>query len=568
MAKVLFYRCLGSQYDALASVNPDALYFLEDRGKLFLGEREITECLMFVESWDLPNLPILGKFYLNTVTGEFKCCDAHGLRTIVPPIGKTIDAFDDPQKRDYLASIGAIKDYVLREIQHSTAGVTDVSFDPVEGNIDIVKNGEPVSVPITGVAHSPTYENLVITIPVYGSEDIVIDIPKDMFVRSGRYEPDYPLPDPPGGHGPAIVLVVGDGEHSQEIVIPAASLVQIYTGGTTDTLTVRVNQATGVINGDVNIADVLNNLLTATENGLMVDGSGLARKNMSLQQGEVVLSDGEGNFLRSEVFISNQELKAGYLATGDVIAQAIAAAISGALNPVEERVAALEERLPSINDDEIIIGDDNKYVSSGVTIGGAVLQYPALDTVVATEMAVKQAIKEATMQWDDINPYPGYKRVILTDAYQSNGADPTVAANYPPTNVLDDNFSTIYYPAVLNAVTDLWVATFPASTVDTDTIIETTFVAGPSGSGALDMSVSIDFMFGAASGAYGGNIVSYAAWSIYNNCVDSGGSWKCTFPCTIRTFNDPYRIGVRIKNATGRWGGLGISTIKIYVKEV
>ena len=236
MAKVLFYRCLGSQYRALASVNPDALYFLEDDGKLYLGEREITECLIFVDSWDLPDLPILGKFYLNTVTGELKCCDAHGLRTLIPPIAKTVDAFDDPQKKDYIASLSAIKDYVLREIQHSTAGVTDVDFDPVEGNINIVKNGEPESKPLTGVAHDPTYENLIITIPVYGNEDIVINIPKDMFVRSGRYEPDYPLPDPPGGHGPAIVLVVGDGDHTQEIVIPAASLIQLYNGGATDSV--------------------------------------------------------------------------------------------------------------------------------------------------------------------------------------------------------------------------------------------------------------------------------------------------------------------------------------------
>lgn len=563
MAKVLFYRCLGSQYDALASVHPDALYFLEDRGKLFLGEREITECLMFVESWDLPNLPILGKFYLNTVTGEFKCCDAHGLRTIVPPIGKTIDSFDDPQQRDYLASIGAIKDYVLREIQHSTAGVTDVTFDPVEGNIDIVKNGEPVSVPITGVAHSPTYENLVITIPVYGSEDLVINIPKDTFIRSGRYEPDYPLPDPPGGHGPAIVLVVGDGEQSQEIVIPAASLVQIYTGGTTDTLTVRVNQDTGVITGTVNIADAVNNLITSSENGLMVDGSGLARKNMSLQQGEVVLSDGQGNFLRSEVFISNQELKAGYLATGDVIAQAIATAIGGAINPVEERVAALEERLPSINDDEIIIGQDNKYVSSGKTIGGAVLQYPALDTVVATEMAVKSAIRDAMMQWDEIDPYPGYKKVAFTYAVQSAGGDPTVAATYPPENAIDGDASTVWYPAVLHNFTRLTCG-YCTGPQYIPIILAITFVVGPSGAGAIDMDHDI-FMSITKTG-HTQQLGTINQGDIYANCVANGGSWTYVINNTLSCNNGS--LNIPLMNADGRWGGLGISEVEYYIKEV
>jgi len=564
MAKVLFYRCLGSQYDALASVNPDALYFLEDTGKLYLGEREITECLMFVESWDLPNLPILGKFYLNTVTGEFKCCDAHGLRTIVPPIGKTIDAFDDPQKRDYIASIGAIKDYVLREIQHSTAGVTDVTFDPVEGNIDIVKNGEPVSVPITGVAHSPTYENLVITIPVYGSEDLVINIPKDTFIRSGRYEPDYPLPDPPGGHGPAIVLVVGDGEQSQEIVIPAASLVQIYTGGTTDTLTIRVNQETGVITGTVNIADAVNNLITSTQDGLMVDGSSLARKNRSLREGEVVLSDGQGNFLRSEVFISNQELKAGYLATGDVIAQAIATAISSIVNPVEERVAALEERLPSINDEEIIIGQDNKYVSSGKTIGGAVLQYPALDTVVATEMAVRSAIRDAMMQWDEINPYPGYRKVELYSAQQASG-DPTVAANYPPENVLDDDNSTIWYPARMDGIAGQLIVQSVACPANTPVIVAITYFAGPSGDGAVDLTYLDTVSF--RTRGYEQQINSMRMQDIYSNCVSSGGYWTRTISATM------YRSGLTdlvtaVANAKNRWGGLGISKIEYYVKEV
>lgn len=562
MAKVLFYRCLRYQYEALASVNPDALYFLEDSSQLYLGEREISDCLIFVESWDLPNLPIAGKFYLNTVTGELKCCDAHGLRTIVPPITSDPDAFDDPTKVTYLASIHAIREWVLTQIQQSTAGVTDVTFAPETGDLTIVKNGEEVAVPLTGIAHSPTYENLVIRIPVYGSEDIVVNIPKDTFVRSGRYEPDYPLPDPPGGHGPAVVLVVSDGETTTEIVIPAAALVQIYTGGTTDTLSVTVNEETGVITGTVKISDIATNIIQSDENGLYVNGSNFAVKNTALQHGEVVLSDGEGNFIRSEVYVSESELSAGTIPTGDVVAQAIAQAISIATDELEARISALEERLPSINDEEIVIGRDNKYVSSGVKIGGPVLQYPATDEVVATEMAVKAAISEAKMSWDEINPYPGYRRITLQNATQTAGGDPTVASMYPPENVLTDSMDEIFYPATLYQTDTLRTEFYNGA--GTPFIIAITFVIGPSGIGAIDPDARIMAELN-RSGYTQGLDYNITQGEIYTNCQLHGGTWILQLTSTLRW--NAMGLDLQLKNASGRWGGLGVAKIEYYLKE-
>ena len=178
MAKVLFYRCLKSQYDALASVNPDGLYFLTDSGQIFLGARNITECLIFVTDWsEVSTIPILGKFYLNTLTGELKCCDAKGLRTVVPPIGKDITSFDNPAQKDYLASIDAIKAYVLREISAATSGVSNIDFNKDTGDIEVYKEGEIVPVPLETVAHSPSYSNKTLRIPVYGHPDVVMNMP-------------------------------------------------------------------------------------------------------------------------------------------------------------------------------------------------------------------------------------------------------------------------------------------------------------------------------------------------------------------------------------------------------
>ena len=64
-----------------------------------------------------------------------------------------------------------------------------------------------------------------ITIPQYGSEDLVINIPKDKFVTTGKYYENYPETDPT--HHKVIVLTIDN--QDEPVIIPAEALVNIYT---------------------------------------------------------------------------------------------------------------------------------------------------------------------------------------------------------------------------------------------------------------------------------------------------------------------------------------------------
>lgn len=580
MAKVLFFRCSKSQYSGLASVNPDALYFLEDAKQLYLGETNITECLVFVDSWNLPDLPVLGKFYLNTVTGEFKCCGPTGLRTIVPPVATSGSDFDDATKNDYIASIFAIKEYVQSAIQQTVSdSIKSITFNSYTGNIEAEKKDTTQFTQLRGVAHSPTYQGLTITIPVYGSEDVVINLPKDNFVRSGRYENDYPLPDPPGGHGPAIVLTVGDGDESQEVVIPAATIANVYSGGSTDSIDVTIDNNTNVVTASVKLSEEAVNILRSTDDGLLVDGSIYATRPSGFSAGEVVVSDGDGGFSRSNVLINYNSLEPGYLATGDVIAQAIATAISTATEALTAKVTTLENRLPDVVDNQFIIGQSNKHISSGKTAGGSTLPSAPSVNVLATELAVKTAADDAKTIWDEIeHGYVGYKFVpvrTITRNYSVKNA--SVDQNYPVENVCDDDISTIYYySGDSNSSGGPSIIWNEPTYAGGPFILEVIYFAGPGGSDACNTtspSISIPYMTGSSGASERINISEdLTQKELYARCIESGGyykvvvhkpgqrglTWRLDWGCEMA-------FGRGTGGPHGGYLGLGIAEVKLFV---
>ena len=106
----------------------------------------------------------------------------------------------------------------------------DATFDNANGNIK-VGSGNPAT--LTNVAHGITYDStaLKITIPQYGSSDLVINIPKDKFVTAGRYYEAYPEPPATATHHKVIVLTIDN--QTKPVIIPAESLVNVYTADNT-----------------------------------------------------------------------------------------------------------------------------------------------------------------------------------------------------------------------------------------------------------------------------------------------------------------------------------------------
>ena len=112
-----------------------------------------------------------------------------------------------------------------------------------------------------GSVKNPTYDstNRKITLPVMkasgATEDLVIDLGKDMVVKSGSYDVNTKQ----------IVLVLTD---DSEVRINASDLVDIYTGG--ETTTAKVTVTGNVITATVNISAEEGNKLVAKADGLYV----------------------------------------------------------------------------------------------------------------------------------------------------------------------------------------------------------------------------------------------------------------------------------------------------------
>lgn len=105
----------------------------------------------------------------------------------------------------------------------------DATFDNANGTLK-VGSGNPAT--LVNVAHGITYDStaLKITIPQYGSSDLVINIPKDKFVTAGQYYEDYP-DAATATHHKVIVLTIDN--QDEPVIIPAESLVNVYTADNT-----------------------------------------------------------------------------------------------------------------------------------------------------------------------------------------------------------------------------------------------------------------------------------------------------------------------------------------------
>lgn len=252
---------------------------------------------------------------------------------------------------------------------------TDASFDGNTGKMTFAKDGGgSKEVPLTGLAHSVLYDQdqLKLTIPVFGSDDIVVNIPKDKFLRTGRYEADYDFGE--GNIGPAIVLVVDDedsdtDESTREIAIPASALVDIYTGQTTTTAKVSVGED-NVIKVDVNFTEIA--------------------------EDHIVTVDSLGNPKDSGKTIED-----------------IVNAIAEAKQELETKITQLSNTVTEMNEkltkiyigegaqDEVIVSTADGIARSGKKVGGAELAEAPDAATLATEAAVKAALDKA-LAWAEL----------------------------------------------------------------------------------------------------------------------------------------------------------------------
>lgn len=313
--------------------------------------------------------------------------------------------------------------------QAISSGFVNASFADETGYITFTKEDESeVNILLAGVSHDPVYvaDELKITVPVYGHDDLVIDLPGDKYLKGARFEDDYVFPD--GSHGPALVFTMHDKDGDYEFATGAASMVNIYTGGETSSAKVTVETSgSNKISADVKISEEDANGLAVKEDGLYVDISGKIDKQ-DIDAGYVLVADGSGSFAKAVdgVYVVNSGTLSDYtnkhLVTADIIAAAIETAVAALSTTIDQKIDELSSKIDSVNSNltskidsvdnsltsrivalessqigegdaaEIVVSTESGVVRSSTYIGGSILDPFATVTNLATEAAVIDAV--------------------------------------------------------------------------------------------------------------------------------------------------------------------------------
>ena len=267
-----------AQYDALATKNPNYLYFTSDTKKLYKGADDYTDSLMTTATVGASG--VAGKIYLESSTGQVKVYVDNAWKTISYPMSNS--TFDNTNASsvtvpsqtavvDYVESvIGGEGGQILGSIEQKMNGTTAVS-----GVITATQtNGTTYDVALQGVTVNPTWnsETRVLKLPVVGANgttsEVSVDIGKDIFIDPGEGK-NYFDPDTK-----EIVLTLNNGTATSDptvIRIPASALYNDYTGGTTNSGTVSIDATSHTITFDLNVNSSTANSLQLDANGLMVD---------------------------------------------------------------------------------------------------------------------------------------------------------------------------------------------------------------------------------------------------------------------------------------------------------
>ena len=259
MAQVKFSYGLKSNYDALSPKDMDTLYFTTDTLQLFKGTAEYTKNTQIVAS--LPTTgQIQGVIYFRMT--DYSMHIWNGTEFIQLSRPNVTEIPESGASNDNIPTTKAVADYVDAKVAAVTGikdkFVTDVTYTPADGTLNVSKNGEPVKTTLTGVVHEPTYdaETRTIKMPVFGGDTLTIALGKDLVVTSGTYN----------AKDKNIELTITTGD---VIKIPVGSLVDIYVGVATSSADVTVS-ADNKISVRVKVSAKANNTLTLEEDGLYV----------------------------------------------------------------------------------------------------------------------------------------------------------------------------------------------------------------------------------------------------------------------------------------------------------
>lgn len=371
MSKVNFVSGTQVLYDAIPVKDPNALYFTSDTQRVYKGDVDVTQNVFPVVNF--PSAGVENKIYIHKNTLEVKVY-ADGKWLVVAPGYVTLaDQMEVAANGGKLATVNAIKGHIDKVLDARVETLMqDAEFDAASGKMKFYGTDRTVALTeaeLTGVAHDATYDakNLKITIPQYGKDDLVINLPKDNFLSDAYFEKDYDFED--GTTGPAIVLVVKTegSKDDKKLAIPAASMQNDYTAGKTDSIQVEISD-----DHKIKARIIID---PKTSDGVLMIWDNTTKK---LGTTGVKIDNDTANDMKE----SNT-----YVPTGAVVA----AAIKKACGDITDNF------LTQGNKNEVVISTEKGIIRSGKIIGGAVLADIPNANTLATEAAVLDAISWKTL---------------------------------------------------------------------------------------------------------------------------------------------------------------------------
>ena len=367
MAQVKFFTATKAKYDALVTKDENALYIVTDAGAIYKGSHNVTSDVSVAEV--VPQALTEGKVQFVKVTADSKVMydvyvGGKG-NTVIKAMPGSVDdkaAFGDAATFGaYVPTVAAVKGFVEDSLKNVTANANKALIDATYDNGTLTFNhadGSAASTAtLTGVAHDISWDPNAykLTVKNFGAEDVEINIPKDFFLQDGKFEPEHKFTPATGDPytSPAIVLTVniqnGETATAKEIAIPVKDLVDTYTVGSTDTVTLSMD-AKHNITAAVKVADGADTdkILVKTAKGL-----GQATKSVSDIEADIT----------SAVNAAKTEL------AGKMVGEGAA--------------------------DKVVVSTANGVKRSTMVLGGEALAAAPNATTVATEKAVKDAFTAA-----------------------------------------------------------------------------------------------------------------------------------------------------------------------------
>ena len=272
-----------ADYKALQTKDAESLYFIEETGEIYRGEVPFTQaCEFYSAAKARPAVGGLGKLYIDETTLAGSVWTGSAYKEIIKPVDTEVKAGSAN-----LITSGAVATYV-----NSTVGdgikkvVKTVEWVEDEAALKVtLQDATSSKVPLTKIATKLAYDGATGKITLKDANDTAlseVNIPLDNFVKSGTYD----------ASSKSIILTMQNGS---SVSIPAADLIDIYTGGATTSATVAVSNQ-NEITATVKVSAAAGNLLSVASDGLKVVADDTkADKVAAAHADELLVADATGN---------------------------------------------------------------------------------------------------------------------------------------------------------------------------------------------------------------------------------------------------------------------------------